>query len=169
MLDATPAPAQNRALMNTPVFTSNRRDRGFTLIELMVAVVVLGVVVAVALPSFLDSIRKSRRSEAMTALSTMQQAQERWRSNKTTYTATLSDIGITTATTAPGGYYALSIDSASATGYVLTANGTGSSQANDAQCAKLSVEVNGGAVKYASCSGSSCTFTYNPSDKCWSR
>ena len=163
---APPLP-QNPSRMNTRVPHTYRAVRGFTLIELLIAVVVLGIVVAVALPSFLDSIRKSRRSEAMSALSALQQAQERYRSNNPAYASAIATVNITSPTS-PAGYYTLSIDSSTATSYVITANGTGSSQASDGQCAKLSVEVNGGAVKYASCSNCS-TFTYNVSDKCWSR
>ena len=154
--------------MNKPPSTSRRFGHGFTLVELMITVVVLAIVMALALPSFLDSIRKSRRSEAMTALSALQQAQERHRSNNTTYATALSTFGIP-ATTGPGGYYTLRIDSASATAYTVSADGTGSSQANDGQCAKLGVEVNGGAIKYAACRGSTCTLTYAATNACWSR
>lgn len=168
MLHITAALQQNRVHMNKPPSTSRRFDQGFTLIELMITVVVLAIVVAVALPSFLGSIRKSRRSEAMAALSALQQAQERYRSNNTTYATGLSTLGIP-ATTSPGSYYTLSIASASATAYTVSADGTSGSQANDGQCAKLGVEVNGGAVKYAACSGSGCTLTYAATNLCWSR
>lgn len=161
VLDNETAMKQNRP--GSPRWTS-----GFTVIELMIAVVIVGVLLAIALPSFLDSMRKGRRSEAVAALSAMQQAQERWRSNRAAYTATLSDLGLTSATTGPGGYYSLSISSASSTGYVLTADGSGSSQANDAQCAKLSLQLNGGAILYASCK-SCTTFTYAGTDVCWAR
>jgi prepilin-type N-terminal cleavage/methylation domain-containing protein len=61
-----------------------RRTHGFTFIELMIAVVIVGALAAVALPSFLDQIRKSRRAEAISTLATLQQAQERFRSNNAT-------------------------------------------------------------------------------------
>ena len=145
-----------------------RRTSGFTLIELMIAVVVAGILLAVALPSFMDSIRKGRRSEAFTAIAAVQQAQERWRSNRAAYTTTSADLGIASLTSTPGGYYALSIASASTTGYVLTAVGSGS-QLNDGQCANLSIEMNGGAIRYASCTGSGCTFSYAATNSCWPR
>lgn len=154
--------------MNTSQPFAQRRMNGFTLIELLIAVVVVGVLLAVALPSFMDSIRKGRRSEAFTALSAIQQSQERWRSNRATYTTTLADLGVTSAVSTPGGYYTLSIASANATGYVLTALGSGS-QLNDGQCANLSLELDRGAIRYASCTGSGCAFTYAASDRCWAR
>ena len=167
-LESTPDLLNNPLQMNTHKSLARRRIGGFTLIELMVAVVVVGILLAVALPSFMDSIRKGRRSEAFTALAAIQQAQERWRSNRAAYTTTLADLGVTSAVTA-GGYYTLSIVSASATGYVLTAVGSGS-QLNDGQCANLGVEMNGGAIGYASCTGcATSTFTYAASNRCWAR
>ena len=157
----------------TPI--TRQRTAGFTLIELMVALAVTGILLAVALPSFMDSIRKSRRSEAFTALSALQLAQERWRSNNALYASNLSNgptatppgLGIP-ATTGPGGYYTLSIDTVTATGYVATANGSGSSQANDGQCAKLSVQVDRGAILVAGCA-SCTTFSYAATNACWKR
>lgn len=164
----TALPFHNRLHMNKP--TPRRPATGFTLIELMVAVVVVGILLAVALPSFMDSIRKGRRSEAFAALAALQQAQERYRGNNATYASTLTSLNITTPT-GPSGYYALSIAAPTATGYDLSAEAvSGKSQVNDGNCGKLSVQVLGGSIKYASCSSSgSCTYTYNASDVCWSR
>lgn len=148
---------------------TQRHDRGFSLIELMIAVAVVAILAAVALPSFLDSIRKGRRSEAFTALAALQQAQERWRSTRPTYTSTLSDLTGISATTRPGGYYAISLESgATGSSYIASADGSGSGQANDGQCAKLSVKVEAGAITYGSCA--TCTsFTYTDSNACWKR
>ncbi|MDP1901067.1 MAG: type IV pilin protein [Rubrivivax sp.] len=144
---------------------------GFTLIEIMIAVAIVGILAAVALPSFLDSIRKSRRAEAFAAVASIQQSQERWRSNNATYTTVLANLGGAAATP----YYDLSIAAPTANaadlaiGYIVTAQGkAGTSQANDAQCRKLSVRILSGAVTYAGC-GACAVFTYNASDPCWSR
>jgi len=72
------------------------------------------------------------------------------------------------ATTTPGGYYAISVANPTATGYVVTADGSSSSQASDGNCGKLSVQVNGGAITYGSCKSCS-TFTYAASDACWAK
>ena len=167
MLECAPDLLNNPLHMNTRPPLSRHRAGGFTLIELMIAVAVVGILAAVALPSFLDSIRKGRRAEAFAALSAIQQAQERWRSNRPAYTATLSDLSIASSTS--GGNYTLAVTANTATVYEATADGSGSGQRNDGQCTKLSVRVDRGAITYASCTGSGCTFTYAATDRCWSR
>lgn len=149
-----------------------RYAAGFTLIELMIAIVVLAILAGVAYPSFMDSIRKGRRSEAFAALSAIQQGQERWRGNNSTFTTTLSDINVSANT--PSGYYALSISApdapaTTATGYVAVAEGkAGTSQANDAQCRKLGVRVLGGNITYGGCTGCG-SLTFAATHPCWSR
>ena len=91
------------------------RQRGFTLIELMIVLAVIAIIAAIALPTFTEQIRKSRRAEAMNGLSDLQLRQEKWRSNHATY-GTLADIG-----GASNPYYTLTVTTPTATGYVLTA------------------------------------------------
>jgi len=53
------------------------RQRGFTLIELMMVIVVIGILAAIAYPSYLDQIRKTRRSDGKAALLETAQVLER--------------------------------------------------------------------------------------------
>lgn len=155
--------------IHRPPSSLQRSADGFTLIELMIGLVVVAILAAVAMPTFMDSIRKGRRSEAFSALATMQQAQERWRSNNPTYTTTLANLGV--GSTTSSGNYSLSVDPPSAnpadlaTGYIVTAAGI-AAQASDAQCRKLSVLVDRGSVKYAGCANC-VSFTYSTQDPCW--
>ena len=153
----------------------SRREAGFTIIELMIAVLVLGVLVALALPSYMGSIRKGRRSEAFSAIAQVQQAQERWRSNNAAYTTSLADLSIGSATTSSG-YYTLAMTAPPSpatlgSGYIVTAIAvTGTTQADDAQCRKLGVMLNGGNLTYAGCG--SCSFAaadFSSSNACWAR
>lgn len=146
------------------------RHRAFTLIELMIALMVVAILAAVAYPSFLDSIRKSRRSEAFTALNAVQQGQERWRANNPNYANSLAappaGLGVTTPT--PSGYYSLSLSDITANGYTITATGvSGKSQAQDADCVNLRVRVAAGNVNYGSAGGGA--FTEGSGNRCWSR
>lgn len=79
---------------------------GFTLIELMVVVVIVGILATIAYPSFMDAVRKSRRQDAITALQGIQLAQEKWRATHTSY-ATLTELGL--SATSAQGYYTLAV------------------------------------------------------------
>src|SRR5690242_15446663 len=65
--------------------TSRRALPGFTLIELLIVVVVASILMAIALPSYQNQIRKSRRADAVNAITAVQLAQEKYRASNTTY------------------------------------------------------------------------------------
>jgi type IV pilus assembly protein PilE len=142
-----------------------RPEAGFTIIELMIALLVMAIIVALAYPTFIESVRKGRRSEAVAEMAKLQQGQERWRANNPAYTTALSNTGAS-ATTA-GGYYTLSINAASATGYTATAVAAGS-QVADARCASMRIKVDGANILYGSAC-STCTLADPPTDpnRCW--
>lgn len=137
----------------------------------MIAVAVAALLAGLALPNFTDAVRKSRRADAYAALAALQQAQERWRADHASYTATLADLGLPATT--PSGYYAITVAPPSAapqalnTGYIATAVGIdGSLQAGDTQCRRLSVRLQAGQLSYAGC-GHCAAFSYAARDPCW--
>ncbi len=155
---------------------SQPRARGFSLVELMIALAVLSILATIALPAYFDSIRKGRRAEAFTALSAVQQAQERWRGNFPSYASNLTaaptasppGLGLP-ATSAPNGYYAISLESVSATGYTVTAAATSSSsQYKDGNCARLRIVVAGGNVTQSAAANAGAFDTSNAA-RCWPR
>ncbi len=138
------------------------------MVELFITLIVVSLLLVVAVPSFMDSIRKGRRSEAFSALSAIQQAQERWRSNRAGY-GSLVDLGIAASST-PSGYYALSVSGASATGYTIVADGSGSGQSADGACAILGMRVVAGTISYASCAScAAADLSYTATNACWAR
>ena len=108
-----------------------RASRGFTLVELLVAVVVIAILAAVAVPAYRDQIRKGRRAEAHEALMQVQTAQERWRSNNVSYAATVAALG--QSAVSASGNYAIGVSGATATGYTATATAQ-AKQAGDSAC-----------------------------------
>lgn len=153
--------------------------RGFTLIELMIAVAVVGLLLALAYPSFLDQMRKSRRADAFNALQTVQQAQERWRANRPAFAGSAqltaapnasypAEAGLGLSSTSASGYYDIAIATASATGYEITATArSGTSQAADRACSRLAVRMLGGNISYGS--GAIGDIDWNDTARCWPR
>ena len=104
---------------------------GFTLIELMIALTISVILASMAYPSYLSQIAKSRRSDGKQALLELAQKLERFYTERGSYVgATLGNGGLY-PTLSPGGYYAISLSSQSADGFVIAATPR-SSQAGDA-------------------------------------
>lgn len=126
--------------------------KGFSLIELMIVVAIVAIIVTVAVPSYQDSLKKSKRSDAKAALLNVQMAQEKYRSNNPSY-STLANIGVTTSS--PDGYYTIAlVGTPNGTTFVATATPTGS-QTGDS-CGTFAVNQ----------SGELTTGSYASSD-CW--
>lgn len=132
------------------------KNKGFTLLELMIVVVVIGVLASIAYPSYQDYIYKGRRSDAKAGVLALQLAQEKYRANCALYASgihasartcvagstTAGDHDLVGSATSPDGNYNLSISGATATAYTVTATYTGV-QTGDTKCKTLSINQDG--------------------------
>lgn len=133
------------------------RVRGFTLIELMVTVLIVSVLVAISVPTYIDKVRKSRRVEARTALLDLAGREERFYNTNNAYSSLPSDLGYgATSASFPmnigSGYYSVSVALIAyaagppvvAAGYTLTATVVGGTdQAKDALCQSFTLTSTG--------------------------
>ncbi len=67
-------------------------DRGFTLIELLVCIVILGILSAIALPSYLNQAAKTRASEAKSMLGTINRSQQAYRLENNIFSSALTNL-----------------------------------------------------------------------------
>jgi type IV pilus assembly protein PilE len=126
-----------------------QKQRGFTLIELMIAVAIVGIIAAVAYPNYIKYTQRTYRSEGIALLSDATARMERYYAQNNSYAATLATIGATT-TSASGKYVLTFVGTPTATAYKMQVTPQGK-QADDA-CGTLSVDQAGtkASSKYAS-------------------
>jgi type IV pilus assembly protein PilE len=116
-------------------------QRGMTLIELMIVVVIIAILASVAYPNYMGSVRKSRRAEGVAALSAVQIAQEKLRASCPFFGQVLGGATnvcganaaastIQAPTTSENGRYNITLSAAGVTGYTATATAVGN-QARD--------------------------------------
>lgn len=132
---------------------NHSRNLGFTLMEMLIAIAIVGILSAVAFPAYNSSKRKTRRTDAVSAALQIQVAQEKFRGSCAYYAQSLgtsntcgasaSASTVKAPTTSDAGYYTMSIASSSATGnaYKIVATATGD-QASDTGCTSITITFN---------------------------
>jgi type IV pilus assembly protein PilE len=123
---------------------SRPRAHGFTLVEVMIVVAIIGILASIALPSYTRYVVQARRTEAQAFMMELAQRQERRRVNNPQY-------GPKGAVTDTLQYYDFEVTAASATGYTLTATATGTQETADAACKTLTLNENGDKGADANC------------------
>ncbi len=134
---------------------------GFTLMEMMIVVGLIAVLAGIGYPNYMEYVKKTRRSDAKTALMGLQQAQEKLRANCRFYAGAIgaattappcssannidssADVTINYPATSMEGWYEISIANANNLGYDAIASVVaGNKQTSDVNCRSFIIRVN---------------------------
>jgi type IV pilus assembly protein PilE len=138
-----------------PRATAARLLRGLTLIEISIALAVVGIIAAAAWPSQQAQLQRARRMDGIAALTKLQWAQEQFRARHGRYSADLAGVG---PSRSPEGLYLLAVDEAAGDSVTLVARARADGpQQADGECRELTLRLNQGLADVG------------PSGRCWNR
>lgn len=168
---------------------NTHKHQGFTLIELMIVVAVIGILAAVAYPAYTDSVLKGRRAQGRTALAELLQQQERYMTQNNCYLGFTTSASFSATPAAPspatacGGITATSVpfkvfsgDSSAQAAYRLSATtcAAGSTTLSIAECVRvvatpIKADATVGNLEMSSNSTKNCTGTAKSTNfrLCW--
>jgi len=140
---------------------SIKKSFGFTLIEVMIVVAIVGILATVAYPSYVEHVTRSNRAEALRELVRIANLQEQFFVDSRTYTANLSQLGLGSAAnfeTETGRYIISSVVNVAGNTFTLTATAQGVQASNDNTCTTMGITDTGSKISAGA-----------PGTDCWER
>lgn len=109
-----------------------RHAKGFTLIELMLVILIIGILAAIAMPQYDDYVTRTNRTAAQQYMLELASAEQQYLLDSRSYTATIANLGVSEPSALNGVYTVAITVSSGPPGFVITATPVaGSSQASD--------------------------------------
>ena len=157
-----------------------KRQTGFSLIELMITIAIVGILASIALPSYNSSILKGKRAQGRTALLELMQQQERYFTQNNCYLGFTNTSGTVAVITPPSNcpttstvpFKTYSGDAPTSPNYYLSAAACSSSTL--AECVTLTATLRGGLtdldyvnLQLSSTGAKTCTGTKALTNECW--
>jgi type IV pilus assembly protein PilE len=120
------------------------QTKGFTLVELLIVITMIGVLAMIAIPSYNNHVTKTRRSDAKISLMKAAQDLERCFTENDSYTSGAGCTDYTGGVASDEGFYTIKTTTQSAAAFTVTATPvTGTAQADDSHCASFAITNTG--------------------------
>ena len=127
-----------------------RRGKGFTLVELMAVVLIASILLSIAVPLYMQQVRKGRRTDAKTAVMDLAGREERMFSTTNAYSADPTQLGYAAVgsgaafpQTVGSGYYNITVVVPTPTTFTITSTAISADQLKDTSCNSFSVTQTG--------------------------
>ena len=124
-------------------FGTTNRNRGMTLLELLIVVVIFVFLASVALPLWNSQVQKARRADARNLLLFVQIEQEKYRADTGSYAPSMNALGFSGYNSTSRDYYNISILSSNETTFVASATPNTNGGQDDDLCGTFAVDQSG--------------------------